>query len=51
MLFSNPTTGRMPREKNEIATDTTVLDLLVAPHEIGQKINIENSVGEEKNQM
>lgn len=41
MSFDYPTTGRMPVETNEIATDTLVLDMLDIPHALGQKIELE----------
>lgn len=41
MFFSNPTTGRMPQNENEIATDTIVLELLGVLPKIGEKINVE----------
>lgn len=40
MYFCNPTTGRMPREKNEIAMDTAVLDLLGVPYKVGEEITL-----------
>lgn len=40
MYFCNPTTGRMPREKNEVAMDTAVLDLLGVPYKVGEKITL-----------
>lgn len=43
--FSAPTTGAMPQEKYELATSTMVLDKLGIPHELGQKISLELSVG------
>ncbi|WP_051542097.1 ABC transporter permease [Clostridium lundense] len=39
-MFSLPTTGRMPEEENEIATDTIVLDKLKIPHKIGEKVTL-----------
>ncbi len=45
MFFSYPTTGRMPMEKNELATDTKVLDLLGVPHELGQKVTLTYPIG------
>lgn len=41
MSFDYPTTGRMPVKKNEIATDTLVLDMLDIPHVLGQKIELD----------
>lgn len=40
MYFCNPTTGRMPREKNEVAMDTAVLDLLGVPYKVGEQITL-----------
>ena len=40
MYFCNPTTGRMPREKNEVAMDTAVLDLLGVPYKVGEEITL-----------
>ena len=40
MFFCTPTTGSMPREKMELATDTRVLDLLGVPHKVGEKISV-----------
>ncbi|TCO77912.1 ABC transporter permease [Marinisporobacter balticus] len=48
MFFSDPTTGKMPQNENEIATDTKVLDLLGIPHKIGEKLTIEYTIGKEK---
>ncbi|MDR1638207.1 MAG: ABC transporter permease [Clostridiales bacterium] len=42
--FSMPTTGKMPREKREIACGTAVLDILGAAHELGTEILLEYSV-------
>lgn len=44
MRFSFPSSGRMPRKENELATDTLVLDLLGIPHEIGESLSIEYSI-------
>lgn len=46
MFFSYPTTGRMPEEVREMATDTKVLDLLGVPHEIGQKVTFTYPLGD-----
>lgn len=48
MWYSYPSKGKMPEKENELATDTTVLDLLGVPHKIGEKVTIEYSIGEEK---
>lgn len=40
MYFCNPTTGRMPREKKEIAMDTAVLDMLGVPYKVGEEITL-----------
>lgn len=39
--FSNPSTGRMPEKKDEIALDTLVLERLGIPQEIGQTVTLE----------
>lgn len=46
--FSLPTTGRMPKEEREIATDTIVLDKLGIKHEIGQEIVLSYNINEKK---
>lgn len=40
MYFCMPTTGSMPREKMELATDTHVLDLLGVPHKLGEEVTV-----------
>lgn len=35
-----PTTGRLPKKKNEIAVSSLILDKLGVPHKLGQKIRI-----------
>ncbi|MBU5333518.1 MAG: FtsX-like permease family protein [Anaerocolumna aminovalerica] len=45
LFFSYPTTGRMPSEVKELATDTKVLDLLGVPHELGQKVTFTYPLG------
>lgn len=47
MMFALPTMGRMPRADDEIATDTLVLERLGIPAELGQKVTLQYSVGEE----
>lgn len=47
MFFSYPTTGRMPLEYKELATDTKVLDLLGVPHKLGQKVTLTYPLGNE----
>ncbi|MBU5310692.1 ABC transporter permease [Tissierella carlieri] len=44
--FNYPTTGRLPIEKNEIITDTLVLDLLKIPHRVGEKIRLRYTIEE-----
>ena len=44
MYFSYPTQGMMPERVNELATDTTVLDLLGIPHTVGQRLTIDYSI-------
>ena len=46
-FFAMPTTGRMPREDDELATDTLVLQQLGIPCELGQEVTLEYSVGQE----
>lgn len=48
MSFALPTTGRLPQEEDEIATDTLVLDRLGIPTELGRKVTLEFSVCGEK---
>lgn len=48
LFFSYPTTGRMPAEAKELATDTKVLDLLGVPHELGQKVTFTYPLGDKK---
>ena len=38
--FSLPTTGKMPKQANEIALDTITLDKLGVPYEVGQEISL-----------
>jgi len=42
--FCYPTTGRLPIERNEIITDTKVLDLLHIPHKVGEKIKLKYNI-------
>ncbi len=44
MMFSLPTTGRMPQAENEIATDTIVLEKLVVPAKLGETVKLKYSV-------
>ncbi|MGB8455924.1 MAG: FtsX-like permease family protein [Anaerocolumna sp.] len=46
MFFSLPTTGRMPEDTMELATDTAVLDLLGIAHKIGQKVILTYPLGD-----
>lgn len=46
--FALPTVGRMPKEDNELATDTLVLAQLGIPCELGQEVTLEYSVGEKR---
>lgn len=39
--FAMPTTGTMPREADEVALDTLVLDRLGIPRELGQTVTLE----------
>lgn len=43
--FSYPATGRMPKDKTELAADTTVLDLLGIPHKLGEKVTLKYPLG------
>lgn len=47
-MFSMPTTGRLPQNEDEIATDTIVLDRLGIAAELGEKVTLEYSLGGEK---
>ncbi|MEG1060722.1 MAG: ABC transporter permease, partial [Oscillospiraceae bacterium] len=47
-MFSLPTTGRLPQNEDELATDRLVLEHLGIPAELGQKVTLEYSVGGEK---
>lgn len=47
-MFSMPTTGRLPENNDEIATDTIVLEQLGIPAELGQKVILEYSLNDEK---
>ncbi|KUO49811.1 MAG: ABC transporter permease [Desulfitibacter sp. BRH_c19] len=46
--FSEPTTGDVPINENEIITDTKTLDLLGVPHEIGAKVSLKYTIKEEQ---
>ena len=39
--FAWPAAGRMPEAADELAVDTTVLDYLGIPHELGQQVTLE----------
>ena len=43
--FAFPSTGRMPRTFDEVATSTIVLDALGVPHQIGAQVTVEYTVG------
>lgn len=43
-MFSYPEEGSMPRERNEIATSTLVLDALGIPHTLGEKVALKISI-------
>lgn len=49
--FSYPTVGNLPKEKNEIITDTKVLDLLGVPHRIGEKVFLKFEIYDSKKGM
>lgn len=44
MMFSMPTTGRLPESKDEIATDTLVLEKLGVPAKIDETVTLQYSV-------
>lgn len=44
MFFAMPTTGRLPEEKDEIATDTLVLEKLGIPAKLGETVTLQYSV-------
>lgn len=48
MMFSMPTTGRLPEKRDEIATDTLVLGKLGIPAKLGEKVTLEYSICGEK---
>ena len=39
--YAAPTTGQMPQAADEIALDTSILDRLGIPHELGQTVTLE----------
>lgn len=45
-MFSMPTTGALPQNDNEIATNTIVLECLGVPAEIGQKLTLSYTLAE-----
>ena len=47
-LFSNPTTGKLPQNKNEVATDTIILEKLGVSARIGENIELEYILNGEK---
>ncbi|HHX61430.1 MAG TPA: FtsX-like permease family protein [Epulopiscium sp.] len=47
-MFSMPTTGRLPQKDDELATDTLVLERLGVPAEIGQRVTLTYSVGDQQ---
>lgn len=48
MFFSAPTTGRIPKDKYEIATDTVVLEQLGVKAKLGEKVKITYPLGSKK---
>lgn len=44
MMFSMPTTGRLPEAADEIATDTLVLEKLGVPAKLGETVTLKYSV-------
>jgi putative ABC transport system permease protein len=48
MSFSLPEQGKMPKEENELVTDTKTLDLLGIPHRLKEKVTLEYTVKGEK---
>lgn len=47
-MFSMPTTGRLPENEDECATDTLVLKYLGIEAKIGEKVTLEYSIGNTK---
>lgn len=45
MMFALPTTGRLPEARNEIATDTLVLEKLGIAAKLGETVKLQYSVG------
>lgn len=48
LMFSKPTTGRMPKDKMEIAVDTIVLNKLGAEPKLGEKVTLEYAIHDKK---
>lgn len=48
MMFSMPTTGRLPEAADELATDTLVLERLGVPAKLGEEVTLAYSVCGEK---
>jgi len=48
MMFAKPTTGRLPEARNELATDTLVLDKLGIPAKLGETVTLQYSVCDKK---
>lgn len=48
MMFAMPSSGRMPQNKNELVTDTRVLDKLGIPHKIGEEVQLMYSINGKK---
>lgn len=44
MMFSMPTTGRLPEAENEIAADTIILEKLGIPAKLGETVTLKYSV-------
>ena len=47
-MFAFPASGRMPLENNEVALDSIVLEKLGIPCKLGEKVDLEYSVGDKK---
>ena len=48
LMFSLPTTGRMPEAADELATDTIVLEKLGVPAKLGELVTLKYSIGGEQ---
>ncbi|KYH33265.1 FtsX-like permease family protein [Clostridium tepidiprofundi DSM 19306] len=48
LCFNKPTEGHMPKKYNEVAMDTILLDALGVSHKLGQEIELEYTLGNDK---